>query len=467
MISYFRSILPSRLVLLVLLFLAIRVPLILLGQPATSQELISMLVGERLTNGFQMYAEVYDNTAPLAALFYWMIDIVTGRSVIAYRLVATMLLLLQAFFFNTTLNRHQVYAEKNYLPALIYLILGSITYEFDMLTPLLIGNTFIILSLPYIITISREGLDNSRLFVGGFMFGLAALSYLPLLLFLLAGTFAVIFFASNTFRSFLLMVCGFVFPYAMLMTYYLYAGSLDEFIVLHLLRSWLYQTTLLLSPADLVKVLALPALLWLLSVFSMMSLPQRLVFQVKFQQLMWVWMAVGLLVAFTQASVSAGAFVLILPAIAYFSEFFFTGGLKKWILNTVFFAVLAGVVILRYRDVSGINRFLQINDAKLLASANPVPAIRNTTVLVLGNDLSYYTNNKPATPYLNWQLAQRHFGNLNEYWALFEIQENFRKESPAYIVDKAGLMEELKYKLPTVFASYEETETAAVYKKRR
>lgn len=426
-----------------------------------------MLIGERMADGFQMYVEVYDDTAPLAAFIYWLTDTLAGRSLVTYRLTATFLLLLQALFFNMTLNRLNVYAGKNYLPALLYLTLGSLTYEFDMLTPLLIGNTFIILSLPYLISVSREGLDNSGLFVGGVMLGLATLSYLPLALFLLVGMFAVIFFASNAFRSFLLMLCGFAFPYAVLVTYYLYTGALLYFLELHLLRPWQLQPSFLLPPLDILKVMAIPLLVWVLSVFSMVSLSQRLVFQVKFQQLMWVWLAVSLLVIFTQSAISAGTFILLLPPLAYLSEFLFSGGLKTWLLNVVYFVALAGVIVVRYKAPLGVNRLLQINDTRLTASENPVSAIANTTVLVLGEDIRYYTNNKLATPYLNWQLSQRHFGKLNEYQSVYEVYQNFRQESPAYIIDQAGLMEELKYKLPAIFAAYEATETAAVYKRSR
>ncbi|MDX5437227.1 MAG: hypothetical protein LPK03_08530, partial [Pontibacter sp.] len=82
---------------------------------------------------------------------------------------------------------------------------------------------------------------------------------------------------------------------------------------------------------------------------------------------------------------------------------------------------------------------------------------------VLGNDISYYIQNKPVTPYLNWQLAQRHFGRLNEYHAVFQLHENFRHEMPEYIIDKAGLMPELSYKLPDVFGKYKATGEQGVY----
>lgn len=438
-----------------MLYLAIQLPLVFLREMPTSPELLYMLVGERLAYGFSMYRDIYDNMAPLSAMVYWLLDLLTGRSFFAYRITAVVLLLFQGLLLNSILSRHNVYASKNYLPALLYLVLGSISFEFNMLTPLLIGNTFIILSLPYIITLSREGFEHNRLFVGGFILGLAAMCYLPLAMFLLVGAFAVILFASNTFRSFLLMICGFAFPYAVLMTYYFYNGALGEFLELHLFRPWHLQVTFLRPPADVAKLMAIPAIIAILSFISSTSLPQRLVFQVKFQQVMWVWMIVSLLVIFTREEITVGTFILALPPIAYFSEFLFTSNQKRWILNTIFLVSLAGVVILRYRSMLEINRYLALDESPLLLPKDPDTTIASSTVLVLGNDMGYYVHNTPVTPYLNWELAQRHFGNLDEYLAVYELYENFEQEMPLYLVDKAGLMPELSYKLPAVFGRYE------------
>jgi hypothetical protein len=464
LISYFRSILPSRLFLLILLFLGIQLPLVLLGIRPTAPELLHMLVGERLADGYNMYRDIYDNTAPISAFVYWLLDVVAGRSFLAYRLTAMGLILLQGLLLNSTLNHHSVYATKNYLPALLYLVLGSLSFEFNMLTPLLIGNTFLILSLPYIITLNREGFENNRLFVGGFMLGLAAMSYLPLAVFLLVGVFAVIFFASNTFRSTMLMLCGFLFPYAVLMTYYMYTNTTQEFLELHLLRPWHLQVTFLRPPSDVAKLMMIPGIILILSLLSAASLPQRLVFQVKFQQLMWVWLLTSLLVIFTRDEISAATFVLILPPVAYFGQFFFTSNRKGWILNTFFLIMLAGTLLLRYRLVLGINQFMQMDESPLLLPEQAAVPMQNSTVLVLGSDISYYLHNKPVTPYLNWNLAQRHFGRLDEYQAVFQLHENFRNEMPQYLVDKAGLMPELSYKLPDIFGKYEKTGDAGVYR---
>lgn len=423
-----------------------------------------MLIGERMADGFAMYRQIYDNTAPLSAFVYWLIDLIAGRSVLAYRIVALTLLLVQALTFNIILNRHQVFATRSYIPALLYLVMGSITYEFGMLTPLLIGHTFVILSLPYLITVSREGIESNRLFVCGFILGLAALSYLSLSLYLLVGFFGVILFASNTFRSILLMLCGFLFPYAVLLTAYFYTGTLDEFVNLHLLRPWQFKVAFALPPADLAKLMTLPLLVLFFAVMSSLSLPQRLVFQVKFQQVMWIWLLVSVLLIITRHEISANTFILLLPAIAYFGEYLFSISIKKWMLSVAFLMLLTGTLLIRYRDLLGLSSALQLSDSQLISDINLPEAPRGKNILVLGYDIRYYLHNKPSTPYLNWQLAQEHFGTLNEYESVYTIHQNLEAEQPAYIIDEAGLIKRLQYKLPEVFSKYTATSQKNVYK---
>lgn len=450
--------------MLILLFLALQLPLFFLGINATVPEALYMVLGERMSDGFTLYRGIYDNTAPLSALIYWFIDLVSGRSLLTYRIVAMLLLLIQALLFNITLNKHNVFASKGYIPALLYLVLGSIVFEYNILSPLLIGNTFIILSIPYLVTVSREGFDYSRLFVGGFIVGLAALCYLPLGLFLIVGLFAVVLFASNTFRSTLLLLCGFAFPYAVVLTYFFYSGALQEFLEMHLLRPWQLEIAFVRPPTELAKIMAVPVIVLVLSIVNTLSLPQRLVFQVKFQQVMWVWLIISLILIFTRVEISAGTFILLLPPLAYFSVFLFTSRLKKWILNLMFFIILGSVIVLRYREAFGINRFLNISNSVLFIPEDPSPAVKGSIVVVLGEDSRYYLHNKTATPYVNWQLSQRHFSRLDEYDAVFAIGQNFKQEPPTYIIDQAGLMPELQEKLPYVFDKYVQTGEKGVYR---
>nr|GFC10263.1 hypothetical protein [Tanacetum cinerariifolium] len=119
---------------------------------------------------------------------------------------------------------------------LTYLVVGSLSTQLDELSPLLIGHTFIIFALSALLPTSREGYDNRRLFRAGFLIGLAALCYLPLGAFVVLGLFAVLIFAANSFRSALLLLCGFGSPHALVATVFSYVGALPNFAHMHLER---------------------------------------------------------------------------------------------------------------------------------------------------------------------------------------------------------------------------------------
>lgn len=472
MISYFKRVLSSRLVLLVLLFLAIRIPLILLGIPVTLPELKYMVIGERLSEGFVLYRDLYDTTAPLSALLFWLLDVIFGRNILVYRILAALLLFLQGMRLNATFNYHAVLPERSYLPALLYFLFGSIFFELDTLSPLLLGMTFLIFALSYLFTSPKEGVSNPYLFKAGFLLGLAALCHLPLLLFMLLALFSVIFFAFNAFRSFLLLICGFLFPYSVVFTFFLYANALPNFIEYNLLSAWDFRIILLLPALDLLKILALPLLTLAFSIFYGITQAPSLNYQVKAFQLMLLWIPVALFTAVASQHISSISWLLFLPALAYFGTYFFLRSRSLWLTEPLFLVLLGITLLLRYYQV--INQFIPENaytrvDVSRLAvqSGAEYELVKNKRILVLGDDFNYYAANKAATPYVNWQLAQKDFGRLDTYYAVFNIMRNVSASRPDYIIDQLGLLPELQYKIPRVFQRYERIGQTPVYRRLR
>ncbi|RTQ48453.1 hypothetical protein EJV47_15895 [Hymenobacter gummosus] len=467
MLEFFRSALPTRLVLLILLALGLRLPLIWLGEvPLSLAELRGWLVGERLHAGALLYREVYDHTAPLAAAVYALLDVALPRSWFLYRLLALALVLVQAVRLNQVLNRYNVHPERGYLAALTYVLLASASAELDTLSPLLIGQTFVVFALSSLLPTSREGYDSSRLFRAGFLLGLAALCFLPLAWLLLLGLFAVISFAANTFRSFLLLLCGFAFPYAVVATFFLYTDALPLFRQLHLepMLNWAAGADALPRTLQL-QLLILPGVVVLLGVLRMFTASLGLVFQVKFQQLMLVWLAVALVMGAALRGAAPGLLAVLLAPAAYFGLYLWQRTRRVWIAEVLLLLVVGAVVTVRYRTVLGLDELLHL-PAEARYAARPEPryaALQGQPVLVLGRGRGAYVQNYAATPYLDWTLAQRDFGRLNEYAAVFRLAQNL-PQPPPYLIDEAGLLPELRYKLPTIFGRYERTSTPRVYR---
>jgi hypothetical protein len=474
MLRFFRSALPAQLLVLLVLVLALRLPLLWLGLPVSAVELRLLLLGEGVGAGAWPYRDLYDGTAPLAAMVAGSLELAWNRPVLLYRAGALVILLFQALRLNNVLNRADVHPERGYLAALTYLVVGSLSTQLDTLSPLLVGHTFIILSISALLPTSREGYDNRRLFRAGFLIGLAALCYLPLGLFVVLGLFAVLIFAANSFRSALLLVCGFGSPYALVAIVFLYVGALPGFAQMHLERglSLPVASTDGLPPAVAWPLLAGPAVLLLMALLRTGGTALGLVFQAKFRQLMLVWLVVVLGVLAVGRGLAPGSPVLLLPPLTYFGLFLWqkVPGRAGWAPELLFLVVLGSVFTIRYRQlVPGLQGLLRL-PAESQFAPQPAPAysrLGRGSVLVLGPDRRPYLTHPAARPYLDWPLAQDDFGRLNEYAAVVHIAASLDVQPPAYVIDQQGKMAVLRYLLPQLFGRYEVVPSQpGVYRRR-
>ncbi|HEX8504148.1 MAG TPA: hypothetical protein VF630_02185 [Hymenobacter sp.] len=466
MLRFFKSSLPAQLLALLVLVLALRLPLLWLGLPVTAAELRALLVGERLHGGAIPYRDLYDGTAPLAAAAFAVLDAVMARPVWLYRVGALLLLLFQALRLNLVLNRYDVHPERGYLAALTYLLVGSVSTDLDALSPLLLGHTFIVFSLSALLPTSREGYDNRRLFRAGFLIGLGALCYLPLSLFVIVGLFAVVIFAANSFRSSLLLLCGFFFPYALVATFFFYTGAMPGFVQFHLLPG---LTDLIASglPAGLqLRLLIVPGLVLALALLRSLGTSLGLVFQIKFRQMMLVWLVVAIATAAVERGTAPGVLVLLLPPLAYFSLFLWQRYPHTWLLELLLLLILNAAVVLRYRaHIPRLEALLRM-PAESRFGLQPDPryaSLQGQTLLILGPDDRAYFHNHPATPYLDWALSQVDFGHLNEYAAVVRVAQKMGPAPPSYLLDQTNQVPRLKQLLPAIFGPYEATSTPGLY----
>ena len=114
--------------------MGIRIPFFIYETPLTLPELNWMLIGEKMNLGFSLYEEIWDDISPLSALVYWLVDRFFGKTILAYQIIATILVFGQAILLNDILRRRQVFMEISLLPGFLYIILTCCFLEFYTLS---------------------------------------------------------------------------------------------------------------------------------------------------------------------------------------------------------------------------------------------------------------------------------------------------------------------------------------------
>src|SRR5690606_247471 len=152
LLRYFRINDPYRLLALAGLYLVWVLPLLVDSAPVTIPELKSLLLGEKITEGFGLYHEIVDNTPPLAAWFYGALDWVFGENFTLRHILTLFILFSQGAFIGIMLIDKKAFTENTYIPSLLFLMLTLVSFDNFSLTADLGAFGFLLLARNSLLT---------------------------------------------------------------------------------------------------------------------------------------------------------------------------------------------------------------------------------------------------------------------------------------------------------------------------
>ena len=469
MLRFFRSYFPYLYVALLGLLVLIRLPLLLRPLPLLVPELNWLLIGEQMGRGHLLYRDIWDSISPLSAMVYWGLNTVFGRSVTALHAAAAVVSIFQIVYVNYLANVRDVYSDRTFWPGLIYMLFLHLSFDCLTLSPMLMSTSFLLLAFGTLIRQMERRGATDEVFEIGFYLGIAALFYLPSALFIVWASVSLLLYTGATFRQHSLTVFGFLFPFAVMVLFYYLRDGLDD-VNRNLLSSVFRVRQYALSNfQSLIITLLIPVGLALLGFLSLFNTRNRYVnVQQRIQQIMMLWFVTALLTIILMPYLAPMSFLNFVPPIAYFAVFYFENLRKTWVAETAFGLASGLILLLFYQGALGLipgAQLGQLSNLRVPATHLP-PAIRNEPILVIGEDLSAYRNNRPATPYLNWDLAQFDLKNLDNYEAVINVFDTFRNDPPTYIIDHEQVVEKLFQRVPALSARYEKTTYQGIYKRK-
>ncbi len=428
-----------------------------------------MIVGEQISQGNLLYRDIWDSVSPLSALVYWGMDTLFGRSLVALHGAATLVAVFQVVYFNYLINTRDIFPERTFWPGLLYMLFMHLSFDCMTLSPVLMSTSFLLLAFGTLVRqMDRRGATD-EVFEVGFYIGIAALFYLPSALFIIWAVLSLLFYTGATFRQYSLSLFGFLFPFAATILFYYLFDSLDDFNRNLLAAVFRVRQYSLSDFQSLLVSLFIPLGLGVLGFVSLLNRSGRYVnFQQRIQQIMAIWFVVVVLTTGLMPFLAPMMFLSFVPPMAYFTYFYFEGVRRAWLAELTFLIAFMLILLFFYQGAlglipgSGLGRL-----SSLQVQPSPLPdTIRNQRILIIGEDLSAYRYNQLATPYLNWDLSKYDLKNLDNYEAVINIFDHFRKDPPDYILDRENVVEKLFQRAPALANQYEKTEITDVYKKK-
>lgn len=421
--------------------------------PLTNPQLIWMVLGERLAEGHFLYLDVIDDTGPLSAAFFAIVDLFFGRNKLAYELIGRTLILIQVIYWNTILIKYRVFDDNTYLPAIIMLALFHISFDLLSLSPTLLGSTFLILALGQLFsqTVLQKETSESTLLIGLYA-GLATGFNPNYILFLPYMIFTGIAISGFSFRQLMLSLVGYFLPILLISVYYFWNDGLEAaFDIWPLIfQSDKYQFQSYLSWLILG---AFPVLLALVGYFLSAVLRGSTINQQKQRQLIIIWIFFSAMEFFLIKRQASYQLVIFIPGLTYLITQFFLNMGRGMIAKLSFYLLIIGLPGFAFWYWHG---SVETNSDYFVEDSGPIEY--PGSVMILGEDISPYLHSEMNGPFLNYKLSKLYLERKRDLPERAKLFQLLQSEKANVVLDQDGVFNKLLQDYPELSRQYDTPE---------
>jgi hypothetical protein len=445
---------------LLLLFLLIRLPYLSSPQPLLSTELECMLVGEKLNQGLHLYNEILTQIGPLSALVYQLVDLWVGKNQFVYETIALFLIFIQTLYFVFVVNKRNLLNEKNYVSGLFFLLLMSVSYDIQKLSPALLANTFILIALNVTLRQieKRDGVGDDVFEIGLFL-GIATLFQLSSFIFIFWAILVLFLYTSVNIRQLFMVVLAFILTLFLVYIFFHFKDQGQDYLNTWMLNINNIISFSLLGIRDILISYTLPTVIAVFGMIKVLRVPRYNGFQNRAHQILIIFGIFSFVSLFFSGDFIPSNLISFIPFLAFFVSGFFVHSKKTLIpefLTLVFIVLVLGIQYIGSNKI-GLDRFDVLK--KYEVSETKLPAKYDSKkIYITGPHIDAYKTHEMATGYLSWKLAKSDFQNPNNYISVINIYNNFKKDMPEVIIDKEEVMAKVFKNIPTLAERYKQSE---------
>jgi len=458
MIQIFKAGSSERLVLLAGFFILMHGPFLFWNDNPLVQEVLRMRLGERLMQGWRLYAQVSDETGPLPAMLYAFLAKFGLMNFRAQRVLAAILLWQQAIGFNQMARRHQLVSERNFLFAFFYIVLAHVSVDAVSLSPALIACSFLITTHGVLFRILKDGANPDDAMKMGLWLGLAFVSYQPAIIFIFPIFLAALLFSGMRVNHYLITAAATFLPCLSAYLFFQMSGGKSEFLHCFSAPFRLQPLSSLVSLQDLLMpALAMTAIAVLSWVYANQNSKvnfHRLGFNVFF----FSALAGFLSIFFSSFRTGEGLLLLLLPTAGLMAQFVLH--CRKRMLYEgpgilLMVIIMTGFYLNSGPDAKGGLSWntLYMEKAPKGFSAN----FKGKSLLLLCDDFRYYEYNPVATRFFRHYLSNLNRKLSDTYEGLIFWHQCLSEDPPQLIYDPSGYIPELALHMPEFGRCYRMT----------
>lgn len=454
LLGFFRINDPYRLLGLLVILILIGVPGFIYAPETLLSEVKSLALGEAIADGKLMYIQVFDDTPPLASALFGLMDILFGKSVLSYHIVALFIIFFQASYFAILLINNKAYAENTYVPALIFGLLCFFSFDIVTFSPELLASTVLLFAINHLFHEIEFKIQQDDIVLKlGVYLGLSTFLVFSYWVFLLLSIFILIVLTRAGFRKIMLMIFGFALPHAMLITLYFFWGEVGLLWRNFYMSNITLSGEILMSTTGLLVLTSVPLAYFVFSIFMVNREARFTKYQSQLMQVMFLWLLFSVIQVFVARQVSPASLVTFIPPLTYFISHYLLLIRRRWRAEIMLWLFLIGLLSMNY--LTKANRIQSVNYSNLFPTRGEYDnAIKDKKVMVLTPGWSLYGQNALGGIFLNWELSKNIFENLDKYKNVETVASSFEIEEPEIIVDEQNYMQQVMERIPELKKKY-------------
>jgi len=452
LLQYFRINDPYRLLGLLAIFFVISLPLFIDTPDLTYPELKGFLIGEKVHEGASLYTAIVDSTGPLAGWVEGLLNVLFGRSIVARHIISFVLIFLQAAYIGVVFSKQKAFAEQTYIPSLIYVIAFGFSYDTLALTPELLGAGAL---LPAISSLFKEiefrEQRSESIFSLGLYISIASLFSFSYSVLLIGSFITLAAFTRSNVRKYLLLIVGFALPHLMLLAIYYLKDGLSAVWQFYYVANFTIHSVRYISSGGLWTLLTLPLIYLVVSIVLMNREARLSKYQTQLVQAMLFWTLFSLVQVYISRDFRPQNFVSVIPGLCFFVTHFLLIMPKRKFAEIAIWIFIGGTVLISNLTRYGVLGSVNYRDLIVRKDASPYT---NQRLLVLDEGWEIYSNNRLASPFLDWNLSRSIFTQPEYYENVIMVSNGFKNDPPAIIRDRHNMLQPYLERLPELRKQY-------------